>query len=135
MIRRLLAREMEFLLKEFDAPDARTPLLRAVFWGWVTIITTAALLGLIAIRNMFGLEWLWVAVIIIILLCARLTRYAPLYVQGPLALGSDGSALSPPAKQALPPSGTPQIGRSNQALTKHRPALPKRSPEAPADPT
>jgi hypothetical protein len=51
---------------------------------------------------------------------------------GPLVLGGNKPTLPPPlGKQALPPSGTPQIARSNQALTKLRPALPKRSPPSP----
>jgi hypothetical protein len=38
--------------------------------------------------------------------------------------GDRAAARQPSAARV----GTPQIGRSNQALTKHRPALPKRSP-------
>ena len=106
MIRKWLAREVESLLEEFDAPDVRTLMLRAAFWTYVTIFTTIVLFGLVAIGNMFGLEWMAAAVIIIILLCVRLTRRAPLYIDGPLMLGGDKPALPPPGKQALPPPGT-----------------------------
>jgi hypothetical protein len=123
MIRRFLAREEQRLLEEFNAPDLRTLLLRAIFWAYVTIITTTVLLGLVAIGNMFGLEWMWAAAVIIILLCIRLTRRAPLYSESaPFLLGSEQTALPPPGKSALPPPSrralTPTVrsGTGREAL-------------------
>jgi hypothetical protein len=72
----------------------------------------------------YGMALFLVAVVLLLLASHFAGRRAPV----PLALGSEKLTLPPPGKQALPPSGTPQIGRSNQALTKHRPALPKRKP-------
>jgi len=67
-------------------------------------------------------------IFLLYLLCVRLEGRRPFYFDGG-QLGPGGDpALPPPGKQALPPQGARQIARSNQALTKHRPALPKRSP-------
>jgi hypothetical protein len=49
MIKNFLAREVEFLLEEFDAPNARTLLLRIAFCTYVTTGTGIVLGGLVAI--------------------------------------------------------------------------------------
>jgi hypothetical protein len=100
-----------------------------LLFAMVITITTATLLGLTWLYVNYGMALFLVAAVLLWLASLFAGRRAPVYFDGssPLALGSDTPA-PPPGKQALPPSGTPQIGRSNQALTKHRPALPKRSP-------
>jgi hypothetical protein len=65
-------------------------------------------------------------VLLLFLLCLGLQRRAPLSTGDWDWLGR--KRLPPPGKQALPPQGARQIALSNQALAKHRPALPKRSP-------
>jgi hypothetical protein len=95
-------------------------------------ITTAAtiLLGLTWLYVNYGLALFVVAVVLLLLASNFAGRRAPVYFDGSssLALGDDRTALPPPGRQAPPPPSARQIARSNQALTKHRPALPKRSP-------
>jgi hypothetical protein len=102
-----------------------------LLFAMVITTTAAVLLGLTWLYVNYGLALFVVAVVLLLLASNFAGRRAPGYFDGgsPLALGGDKPALPPPGQQALPPSGTPQIGRSNQALTKHRPALPKRSPK------
>jgi hypothetical protein len=131
MIRKFLAREGQFLLQEFGAPDGRTLWRRIAFYTWVYTATAAVLLGLVAIYDAFGLPAMCGMIFLLFILYLRLQRRAPLYFEGEmLQLGGDlPPSLPPPGAQALPPPGRQaQIGGANQALTKHRPALPKRSP-------
>jgi hypothetical protein len=102
-----------------------------IIFSVVITIITAVLLGLTWLYVNYGLALSLVAAVLLWLASLFAAHRAPVYFDGgsPLALGSDRPSLSPPGKQALPPLGTPQIGRSNQALTKPRPALPKRSPK------
>jgi hypothetical protein len=132
MIRKFLAREVEFLVAELGAFDARTLLWRAFFWLYVTIFITAALLGLVAVYNIFGLPLMYAVVFILFLLCLRLEPRTPSHFEGePLVLGGDRPpSPPPPAQPASPAPGTPRLGRSSMAVTtKHRPALPKSSPK------
>jgi hypothetical protein len=126
-VREYLRNERQRLLDEFDAPDFPTLLRRIVFWVRFYIIVFGALIGIMLIGNFFGLAAM-AAVVFLLFLCAlRMEGSAAVY-RGDDWLGSE-PRLPPPGKQALPPPGARQIARSNQALTKHRPALPKRSPK------
>jgi hypothetical protein len=89
----------------------------------------AALLGLLALYNALGMASLWLAVGALYLVYLGLMQSrGEAYFDPGGAFGGGGPMLPPRGKQALPAPGPRQIGRSNQALTKHRPALPKRSP-------
>jgi hypothetical protein len=74
--------------------------------------TTAVLLGLVWLYYTFGLAAMWMAVLGIILLAIWMEGRTPVYYRDADWLGSD---------PALPPSGTPQIGRASTALTPSRP--------------
>jgi hypothetical protein len=100
-----------------------------ILFAMVITITVAILLGLTWLYINYGLALFVVAAVLLWLASGFTWRRAPVYCEAnTLAPGSDKPALPPPGKQALQSPGAPQIGRSNQALTKHRPALPKRSP-------
>jgi hypothetical protein len=57
-----------------DEDEARMRFVRGAFWTFVTIGTTAILLGVVAIGKMFGLAAMGVAVFLLFLLCVRLER-------------------------------------------------------------
>jgi hypothetical protein len=132
MIRRLITREGQRLLDEFDAPDWPTLRRRIIFYGSAWGSTALVLGGLIAVYENFGMAAFWGAVLLIVLMCLRMQRHTPVYFgDGEIfRLGGGTPALPPPGKPALPAPGAPQIGRSSTALTsRHRPTLPKRSPK------
>jgi hypothetical protein len=90
----------------------------------------ATLLGLVAVYQKFGLAALWIAVGLLYLLYLGMQRRSSGYLDACDAFGNGPPRLPPPGKQRLPrPDARQIIGRSNQALTKHRPASPKRSPK------
>jgi hypothetical protein len=124
MIRKFLAREGRLLLQEFGAPDARTLLLRAVFWVYFVTRCGIMLGGLVALYVLFGLAAMWLGVVAIYLLYIWQLQRAPVYFGDGSEFGLDfgGSApILPPGRAALPPSGTPQIGRASRALRPNRP--------------
>jgi hypothetical protein len=124
MIRRFLAREVQRLLQEFDAPDIRTLWHRICFWAYFYISCSILLGGLVALYSLFGLAAMWLGVVAIYLLHIWLLRRTPVYCGDGSEFGLDlgGSApILPPGKPQLPPSGTPQIGRASTALTPSRP--------------
>jgi hypothetical protein len=88
----------------------------ALFAMVITTIT-AVLLGLTWLYVNYGPALFLVAIVLIWIASGFAGPRAPTYLDDP------GSSRS----TALPPPGAPQIGRSNQTLTKHRPALPDRS--------
>jgi hypothetical protein len=100
-----------------------------ILFGMALTMIASVLLGLAWLYVEYGGALFGVAVVLVCLLGLLSGRRAPVYSDNgePFILGGDSQP--PPGKQALPSSSTPQIGRSNQALTKHRPALPKRSPK------
>jgi hypothetical protein len=106
-----------------------------VLFAMALTVIAVVLLGLSWLYVEYGGALFGVAVALFCLLGLLSGLRAPVYSDHGkvFRLGGDPK-LPPPGKQALPPPGKSQIGRSNQALTKHRPALPKRSPEAPGDP-
>jgi hypothetical protein len=103
MIKKFLAREVEFLLEEFGAPNARTLLLRIAFWTYVTTGTGIVLGGLVAIYQYFGVGAFYVAVFVVVLICLRLQRGRPVYFgDGEIfRLGGGRPTLRPPGKPAL----------------------------------
>lgn len=79
MLRKFLAREGQFLLKEFNAPDARTLWRRVAFLAYVTAGTGIMLGGLVALYSLFGLAAMWLGVVAIYLLYIWLLRRTPVY--------------------------------------------------------
>jgi hypothetical protein len=108
-IRKIPARVGALLLAQFVAPDFRTLVLRAILWVCATSFIFAGLLGLVWVYYTFGLAAMWVAVLGIILLAIQMERRAPVYYGDADWLGSD---------PALPPPGTPQIGRASTAIAR-----------------
>jgi hypothetical protein len=105
-------------------------ILDFILFAMVITIITAVLLGLTWLYVNYGMALFLVAAVLLWLANLFAGRRASVYIEGgPLMLGSDKLTLPPPSQRALHPPGTPQIGRANQALTKHRPALPKSSPK------
>jgi hypothetical protein len=122
-IRKFLAREGKFLLEEFGAPDARTVLWRALFWVYFVTGTGFMLGGLYAVYLAFGFAAMYACIFILFLVYVRLQRRVPVYFDDdPIMLGGDPPrSLPPPGRQALPPLGTPQIGRVSTASAPSRP--------------
>ena len=107
-----------------------------VLFAMALTVIALVLLGLSWLYVEYGGALFGVAVALVCLLSLLSGLRAPVYSDDGkvFRLGGD-LQLPPPGKQALPPPGKSQIGGSNQALTKHRPALPKKeAPEAPGDP-
>jgi hypothetical protein len=134
MIRKFLANEGRILLEELGAPDARTLLRRVRFSARFYIKCGILVGGIAAVEEVFGLAAMWIVVAGVYLFHIWLLNrtgggYVGYAEEMLVLMGDSGPSLPPPGKQALPPPSTPQIGRSNQALTKHRPALPKRGPD------
>ena len=101
-----------------------------ILFGMATTMIAVVLLGLSWLYVEYGMVIFWVGVVSVCLLGLLSGRRAPVYLaEDDFRLWDDKPSLPPPGKQALPPPGTQQIGRSNQALTKHRPALQKRGPK------
>jgi hypothetical protein len=119
-IREILAQEWDSLLAQLGTPDARTLFRRALFWVRLYAGTGIVLGGLVAVYDLFGMAAFWVAVAGVYLFCMWVIART----------GGGGGAdpemytwtgVTPLGRQALPPSGTPQIGRASRALTPSRP--------------
>ena len=128
MIRRFLAREGQRLLQEFNAPDGRTLLLRAVFWVWLYGACGIVCGGLVAVYYLFGIPAMYGVVFLLYLLCVRLEARRPVYLDNwPFGPGRDPAlpppgkpALPPPGARALPPPSRRQIGRASSVLTRQQ---------------
>jgi hypothetical protein len=100
-----------------------------ILFGMALTMIAVVLLGLSWLYVEYGMVIFLVGVVSVCFLGLLSGRRAPVYLaEDDFRLWDDKPMLPSPGKQALPPPGPPQIGRSNQALTKHRPALPKRGP-------
>jgi hypothetical protein len=119
-MRKFLNREGQFLLAELCVPDARTLLWRIVFWILFYGTTTAALLGLVWIFNVFGSAAGLAVVFLLIMVCLQMERRMPIYYSDgdPLVLGGDKPALPPPGTRSLPAPSPRRISHSRG------PALP-----------
>jgi hypothetical protein len=101
-----------------------------ILFGMALTIIAVVLLGLAWLYVEYGMVIFWVGVVSVCAIGLLSGRRAPVYMaEHDFRLWDDKPSLPPPGKRVLPSPGTPQIGRSNQALTKHRPASPKRSPK------
>jgi hypothetical protein len=114
----ILAREGQRLLQDLNAPDFATLLRRVTFWVRFYIGCGIILGGVVAVAEVFGLAAMFIAVAGLFLFHAWLLNRTGGYSGNAEEMLALMGELPPPGKRALPPPGTPQIGRSQ------RPALP-----------
>jgi hypothetical protein len=78
-------------------------------------LTTAGLLGVVAVYYEFGLAAMYAVVFLAFLLAVKLERRRPMYTGAdslPELFGGSQPSLPPPGGNAPPTTGAPQIGRA-----------------------
>jgi hypothetical protein len=108
-----------YITKITDENTLWNELWRAWYWIRGMISGLIVLGGLIAVEELFGLAAMFIAGAAVVVLLNRQNGGGVSADEAALLLGD--SALLPPGKPQLPPSGAPQIGRASTALTPSRP--------------